>query len=240
MIIPRSTHPFGSLWPASRSHLSPPRVGYKVSKTSVPMQVSVDSTMSVSKYTLPCPVYLPSSGGYTSSRLASEVSLFSPPASAFGMAHDFSIQPFHQRVFAFRRYSVEEDGRLVARTRNAGHNSYVPSASCRAYDLTDVANTSRHHCKPYERPSRPATLQSSNRDVPQASQEGAPRKQVDGATLSRLFQQLVPLTVDPLTFESRATAICAAFDLDSTTSTEIISSLKQRSQADRSQGSRYV
>ncbi|KAF9787391.1 hypothetical protein BJ322DRAFT_1019815 [Thelephora terrestris] len=142
--------------------------------------------MSLSKYTLPCPVYLPSSGGYTSSRVISE--------------------PLHQRVFPFRRYSVEEDGRLVARTKNAGHTS-------------------------------PATLQSSSRDVSQASQEGSSRKQVDGATLSRLFQQLVPLMVDPPTFESRAAAICAAFDLDPTTSTEIIGSFKARLQADKAQGS---
>ncbi|KAF9787395.1 hypothetical protein BJ322DRAFT_1107460 [Thelephora terrestris] len=171
--------------------------------------------MSLPKYTLPSPVYLPSSGGYTNSRLASE--------------------PLHQRVFAFRRYSVEEDGRLVARTRNAGHNSYVPSVSYRAYVPSEAANASLH--KPYERSSRPATLQSSSRDVSQASQEGSSRKQVDGATLSRLFQQLVPLMVDPPTFESRAAAICAAFDLDPTTSTEILGSFKQRSQADGAQGS---
>ena len=37
------------------------------------------------------------------------------------------IQPFHRRVFAFRRYSIEEDGRLVARTRNPGRDSCVLS-----------------------------------------------------------------------------------------------------------------
>jgi hypothetical protein len=58
--------------------------------------------------------------------------------------------------------------------------------------------------------------------------------------LSRLFQQLVPLMADTPTFESRAAAICAAFDLDPTTSTEIIGSFKQRSQADGAQGSMYV
>ncbi|KAF9783287.1 hypothetical protein BJ322DRAFT_1110170 [Thelephora terrestris] len=152
--------------------------------------------MSASKYTLPCPVYLPSSGGYTSSRLSSE--------------------PFHRRVFAFRKYSVEEDGRLVARTRNGGH---------------EFRN------KPYERPSRPATFQSKNRDVPQASQDSLPRKQVEGAALSRLFQQLVPLTTDLSNFESKAAAICEAFDLDPTTSTEIISSFKHRLPADTSQRS---
>jgi hypothetical protein len=206
----------------------------------MPMLINVDSKMSSPKYTLPCPVYLPSSGGHTSSRLASEVSFTPLFAPAFETTHSSSIQPFHQRVFAFRRYSVEEDGRLVARTRNAGHSSYVLRihCSCRAFSSTDIAPTSRP--KPYERPSKPATLQSSNRDIPQASQESHSRKQVDGATLSRLFQQLMPLTADPATFESRATAICAAFNLDSTTSTEIVSSFKQRSRADSSQESRCV
>ncbi|KAF9643981.1 hypothetical protein BDM02DRAFT_3191011 [Thelephora ganbajun] len=149
--------------------------------------------MAVSKYTLPPPVYLPSSGGHTSSRL-----------------------PFHQRVFAFHRYSVDEDGRLVTRMRNAGRDS--------------------HH-KPYEHPLRSLTIQSGNQEVPPTSQDGSPRKQVDGAALSRLFQQLTPLTKDPSNFESNAAAICASFDLDPTTSTEIVSSFKQQLSADKTQGS---
>jgi hypothetical protein len=154
----------------------------------------------------------------------------------FKMTHGLSIQPFHRRVFAFRRYSVEEDGRLVARTRNAIHDLYASSISYRAYVSTDIANISRH--KPYERTSRPvAILQSNNGDVPHSPREGPPRKKVDGATMSRLFQQLFPLTVDPSSFESNAAGICAAFDLDPATSSEIISSFKERLPADKSQGS---
>jgi hypothetical protein len=155
-----------------------------------------------------------------------------------GLAQDLSIQPFHRRVFLFRRYSVEEDGRLVSRTRNAGHDSYVSSIFRRAYGPTKITNISRR--KPYKRLSRPATLQSSSRDAPQTSQDSPPRKQVDGATLSRLFQQLAPLTVNPSSFESSATAICAAFDLDPATSTEIISTFKQQSPADKTQGQKCV
>lgn len=80
--------------------------------------------MTAPKYTLPPPIYLPSSGGYTSSRLTQEVS-----ASTYyrtqANTHDLSTQPFHRRVFAFRRWSVDEDGRLVCRTRHAGRDSCV-------------------------------------------------------------------------------------------------------------------
>lgn len=119
-----STHPFG---PLSHGHPCPSRVVYKVSKALGIDTINVHTVMSGSKHMLPPPVYLPSSGGYTSSRLASEVSLCFPPAPLFEMAHGLSVQPFHQHVFTFRRYSVEEDGRLVVRTRNAGYDSYVPS-----------------------------------------------------------------------------------------------------------------
>jgi hypothetical protein len=34
-------------------------------------------------------------------------------------------QPLHRRVFPFRRYSVDEDGRLVFRTRDANHDPCV-------------------------------------------------------------------------------------------------------------------
>jgi hypothetical protein len=233
--MPRSTHTFGPLWPASHGHLGSSRVGYKVIGSLAMIQTNVDADMSASKYTLPCPVYLPSSGGYTSSRLSSEVSSFT--ISSCILTHDFSMQPFHRRVFAFRKYSVEEDGRLVARTRNGGHELCASSISYRE-DETNAVILSRN--KPYERPSRPATFQSKNRDVPQASQDSLPRKQVEGAALSRLFQQLVPLTTDPSNFESKAAAICEAFDLDPTTSTEIISSFKHRLPADTSQRSKYV
>jgi len=37
---------------------------------------SVNSPMTVSKYTLPPPIYLPSSGGFTSSRFIEDVSAF--------------------------------------------------------------------------------------------------------------------------------------------------------------------
>jgi hypothetical protein len=148
-------------------------------------------------------------------------------------------QPFQRRVFAFRRYSVEEDGRLVARTRGAGHHdSQVSSISYLACDSANASSANNSRYKPYERASKPATIQPSNRDVPQTTRDVAQRKQVDGATLSRLFQQLVPLTADPSNFESSAAAICTSFELDPATSAEIIGSFKQRSSTDKGQGPR--
>lgn len=48
------------------------REGYKAKEMST--QVDTGTIMGAPKYTLPPPVYLPSSGGYTSSRLTQEVS----------------------------------------------------------------------------------------------------------------------------------------------------------------------
>jgi len=61
---------------------------------------------------------------------------------------------------------------------------------------------------------------------------------MDGATLGRLFQQLAPLMVDASSFESNAAAICASFDLDPVTATEIVSSFKQQLPANGTQGSK--
>lgn len=204
---------------------------------SASIRANADAPMSVSKYTLPPPVYLPSSGGYTSSRLVSEVSPFAVHIPTAETAHHFAIQPFHRRVFAFRRYSIEDDGRLVVRTRNGGRDSYVSCISCRTYRLTNTGDVSRH--KPYERPFQPPTVQPSNQQGPPA-QDGPPRKQVDGATLSRLFQQLAPLMKDPSNFESNAAPICASFDLDPATSMEIVNSFRRQSPADGVEGSKCV
>ena len=148
------------------------------------------------------------------------------------------MQPFHQRVFPFRRYSVDEDGRLVVRTRNTGRDSCVLSISYLARNLADITDISRH--QPYERLSRPANTQPNNQRIPQAFQNTPPRKQVDGATLGPLFQQLAPLVKDPSNFESNAAAVCASFGLDPITSTEIVSTFKQQLPADRTRGFRCV
>ena len=64
--------PFGLFDPPSDPRLLFLREGYKVSEMST--QADTGTAMNAPKYTLPPPVYLPSSGGYTSSRLTQEVS----------------------------------------------------------------------------------------------------------------------------------------------------------------------
>jgi hypothetical protein len=119
----------------------------------------------------------------------------------------------------------------VSRTRNPGRDSYVPLISHPAGNPTNFVNTSRS--KPYERPPKSVIIQPDDRDV-------SPRKQVDGTTLGHLFQQLAPLTKDPSNFESAAAAICASFNLDPTTSAEIVASFKQQLPTDKSRGSMCV
>jgi len=232
---------FEPFCPPSCSCLGPSRVGYKVSGTSASILVNADPTMSIPKYILPPPVYLPSSGGHTSSRLVSEVSLSTTFASPIETTHLFGMQPFHRRVFAFRRYSVDEDGRLVARTRNGGRDLYVFLIPCCARSLVDNLGISRHN--PYGYPSRPSILQPNqpnHQGVPPTPQNAPPRTQMDVAILGQLFQQLTPLMKDPLSFESNAATICASFDIDPATSAEIVSSFKHQLSADRTQGSTCV
>ena len=75
-------------------------------------------------------------------------------------------------------------------------------------------------------------------NAPATGRDAYPGKRVDVATLSKLFQQLAPLMKDPSTFESNASAVCALFDLDPATSTEIINSFKQQLPANQAQGPR--
>ena len=84
------------------------------------------------------------------------------------------------------------------------------------------------------------TIPPNNHNAPATGQDVPPRKRVDGATLSRLFQQLAPLTKDLLTFESKASAVCASFELDPATSTEIVGSFKQQLSADQTHEPRCV
>ena len=92
--------------------------------TSVAVPTLTTTPMTVLNYALPPPIYLPSSGGYTSSRFVEDVS-FSCVLQTFYSLLNPSTKPLHQRVFPFRRYSVDEDGRLVYRTRSANREPSV-------------------------------------------------------------------------------------------------------------------
>ena len=106
----------------------------------------------------------------------------------------------------------------------------------RACDISDDVNVSRQ--KPYERPPNPMSVVPH--DAPATGRDVPSRKQVNGATLGQLFQKLASLAKDPSTFESKASVVCASFDLDPTTSMEIVASFKQQQSADQTQGPRCV
>lgn len=68
-----------------------------------------------------------------------------------------------------------------------------------------------------------------------------PRANIDGQTLSRLFQNLAPLIKESSSsFDSKATTICTVLGLDPTTSEEIVGTFKKQFVANGNQESRYV
>jgi hypothetical protein len=91
--------------------------------------------------------------------------------------------------------------------------------------------------KPYERPQRSTPKPTTNATATQSGaeqaatttrQESPGSNQPDAATITRLFQLLVPIMVkEPLAFESKASAICLALELDPTAATDIINAVKQ-------------
>jgi len=96
--------------------------------------------------------------------------------------------------------------------------------------------------KPYERPpNRPkpttTTVTSGQSEADQATAaipaETSKTKPQDATTITRLFQLLIPImTKEPLAFESKASAICAAMELDPATATDIINTVKRDMSAD--------
>ena len=73
---------------------------------------------------LPPIVYLPSSGGYTSSRIVPEVRCFhicSIEGRLFEPAP--RTQTPDRKRFPFRRYSIDDDGKLVCKTRNVARDT---------------------------------------------------------------------------------------------------------------------
>ena len=96
--------------------------------------------------------------------------------------------------------------------------------------------------KPYDRPQKvPDSAPSPGVGWPPAPRSHPPPKRVDSSTFAGLFQQLIPIAVnEPVAFESKASAICASFDLDPTTSEDIINSVKQQFPAVRNQDTTCV
>lgn len=135
---------------------------------------------------------------------------------------------------------MDEDGRLVCRTRHAGRDSCVFNFYLRG-DFTD-AQTFTSRPKPYDRPARPLAFVTPNeQDAHTASQDRTLGTNIDGPTLSRLFQNLAPLFKESSSgSDSKATAICASLGLDPATSEDIVSLFKKQFVTNGHQESRYV
>ncbi|KAF9783893.1 hypothetical protein BJ322DRAFT_1021656 [Thelephora terrestris] len=130
---------------------------------------------------LPPPIYLPSSGGYTRSRIVPE--------------------PVDRRRFPFRRYSYDEEGFLVVRTKNMNRDP-------------------RPH--PYEKSvPRPSATPSESRAV-------CPARTLDSGSATELLKQLIPtLAQDPESFESSALSIFNAHNIDPSVSDALVKVVKQ-------------
>ncbi|KAF9790992.1 hypothetical protein BJ322DRAFT_1170923 [Thelephora terrestris] len=133
---------------------------------------------------LPPIVYLPSSGGYTSSRIVPET-------------------PDRQR-FPFRRYSIDDDGKLVCKTRNISRDTRL---------------------KPYDRPpSRPTSLPPRRSPSPQVAEDGSS----DPNYAARLFADLVPTIMQTPKALDSVSSICAAHNLDSAVTASIIRAVRKQ------------
>jgi len=75
-------------------------------------------------FPLPPIVYLPSSGGYTSSRIVPEVRNFRLSSiEAWLLKPAPHTQTPDRQRFPFRRYSIDDDGNLVCKTRNVARDT---------------------------------------------------------------------------------------------------------------------
>lgn len=84
--------------------------------------------------------------------------------------------------------------------------------------------------KPYDRPQRHSDRGAlPGQECEPVSRDSFPSRRTDSSVVSKLFAQLVPIAVkEPLAFESKASTICASFNLDSAASADIINSVKQQ------------
>ncbi|KAF9778444.1 hypothetical protein BJ322DRAFT_1105307 [Thelephora terrestris] len=140
----------------------------------------------------PTVIYLPSSGGYTGSRIVSE-------------SED-------RRRFPFRRYSFDEDGGLVVRTRNVSRD-----------------NRTRPYVRHTVRFSTPVSRSGSLSEPPEAESPQSPSspRQDDRADL---LKTLVPALIrDPAMYKESISSICTSHNIDPSVVSAIKSAVEQGS-----------
>ena len=201
--------------------------------------------MSSSDDKLPPPIYLPSSGGYTSSHLPEQV-----PSTPFRCVSNRSrnssgSRPTYLCISAVQRgpgweVSCSDEKYWTRRVSHGiGHRHgdlWVPDTH------RDISRRAKPYETPSKRPSRAATTAATPKpsDTAVADKtttsglfEAPKTKQPDATTVTRLFQLLIPIMVkDPTAFESKASVICAAMDLDTAATADVIDTVKRSLSSD--------
>ncbi|KAF9646695.1 hypothetical protein BDM02DRAFT_3188596 [Thelephora ganbajun] len=146
---------------------------------------------------LPQIIYLPSSGGHTGSRITPEL--------------------ITRRRFPFRRYSIQEDGSLVARVKH----------------LDRVARP-HPYAKPAVRSNTPPLCRGSISLDPESPSTRPTSTSTSDPNLNmELLKNLVPALIeDPTSFEELISSICAAHGIDES----VISAVTQATKRSMSLG----
>lgn len=168
---------------------------------------------------LPPIVYLPSSGGYTSSRIVPEVRRFRRSSSQVRLFElVLRIQTPDRQRFPFRRYSIDDDGKLVCKTRGVARDTRV------SFERPPSPGSKLHlsRAKPYDRPPSKPALNPPRRSLspPLAGDDSGPSGS-DAA--AQFLTSLVPTIMrDPTALESSVSSICAAHNVDPTIAASLV------------------
>ena len=173
-------------------------------------------------HTPPRTIYLPSSGGYTSSRIVPEVGSSTRGGSDLTK---FPVQSIDRRRFPFRRYSIDEDGSLVCRSRNIGKEAYV----CR-FRLAPPQVLNAEHL---DRRSRPydTSLRATARDLPHRPRTPVSGQALvppcDSASAAQILNRMIPAIIqDPTAFEESIPTVCAEHNIDPPILESLVQNLK--------------
>jgi len=167
-------------------------------------------------------IYLPSSGGYTNSRIVPEVGL---STRGGGDLTKFPVQSIDRRRFPFRRYSIDEDGSLVCRSRNIGKEAYVRSFRLAPPQMLNTKHSDRRS-RPYDTSLRAAACDLPNRPrTPVSGQALVPPS--DSASATQILSRMIPAIIqDPAAFEESIPTVCAEHNIDPPILESLVQNLK--------------